>query len=60
MSLFDWHNCSDFMPFKSGIYTVRDRKGRVFDTWFEKGINGFNHVHEGTGYTIIEWRFVDG
>ena len=41
MSLFDWHNCDDFMPFKSGMYTVRDRKGRVFDTWFEKGINKF-------------------
>ena len=56
MSLFDWHDCNDYMPYVSGLYTVRDRKGRVFDTWYEKSIKGFNHVYDGVGYTIIAWK----
>ena len=53
LSLFEWHNAED-LPLKSGIYTVKDRKGRVFDTWYERG--GFNHVFKGVGYTILKWK----
>ncbi len=57
LSLFDWHSTEELPP-TSGFYTVKDRMGRVFITWFEKTIRGFNHVFEGVGYTITAWRYI--
>lgn len=58
MNMFDWISCSEKMPDKSGMYTVRDRKGRIFPTWYEKIRNGFNHVYNGVGYAITDWRMI--
>lgn len=60
MTIFDWIDCNDYKPFKSGIYTVKDIKGRVFDTWFEKVINSFNPIHDNVGYVITHWKFREG
>jgi len=55
-SFFDWHTIEE-TPKVSGMYFVRDRIGREFLTWYEKG-RGFNHVpeHETAGYNITAWK----
>ena len=58
ISLFDWISCVDLMPMRSGLYIVRDRIGREFETWYETSTLGFNHVYNGVGYQIMELRYV--
>jgi len=58
ISFFDWIACEEKMPECSGLYKVRDRRGREFETWYETTIHGFNHVFDGAGYTITEWRYL--
>lgn len=57
ISLFEWNDAKD-APHISGFYTVKDRRGRVFDTWYERN-RGFNSVHNGVGYTIIQWKHTE-
>ena len=52
----DWHDFEQESPPKSGYYLVEDRTGRVFRTWYEATINGFNMIHDGTGFKIIRWK----
>ncbi len=54
-----WHDVGEEKPRKSGIYTVRDRKGRVFRTWYEATRGGFCSVYKGVGYTITHWKKAD-
>lgn len=58
VSLFDWISCEEQMPTRSGLYMVRDRIGREFETWYEQTAHGFNHVFNGEGYQITEWRHI--
>lgn len=55
ISFFDWIDASEELPTKSGFYTVKDRTGRTFRTWFER-LRGFNHVFDGVGFAILFWR----
>ena len=55
----EWHDFEQESPPKSGYYMVEDKKGRVFRTWYESTINGFNMIHDGTGFKIIRWKEAD-
>ena len=62
LTLWDWIPITERYPTKSGMYTVRDRKGRVFSTWFEKTVRGFDGTAFGKmvpSYSITEWRYMD-
>ena len=58
LTLFDWNDTAH-PPQISGFYTVKDRRGRVFDTWYERN-RGFNTVYNGAGYTILQWKHSEG
>ena len=61
ISLMDWIPKEETLPLKSGMYTVKDRKGRVYSAWFEKTINGFDSSGFGKvspSYSIVEWRYI--
>lgn len=51
-----WHDFDKDKPPGSGYYMVEDRKGRVFRTWYESTVQGFNMIHQGVGYKITRWR----
>lgn len=51
-----WHDFNTDKPQKSGYYEVEDRTGRVFRTWYEATVQGFDMMHEGVGYRITRWR----
>lgn len=55
LTLFDWISVDEETPPASGYYTVKDRTGRTFRTWFER-LRGFNHVFDGVGFAILFWR----
>lgn len=60
LSLFDWIPVTERYPKKSGMYTVKDRIGRVYRCWFERTICGFDMTAFGKmcpSYAIVEWKY---
>lgn len=51
-----WHDFTKESPPNSGYYIVEDRTGRIFRTWYECTVNGFNMIHERVGYKIVRWK----